>query len=188
MSRAQSRFALGIRVLVAMATALFALMPPFEATAQADAPGAAASKPQSTPPATWKPPTESWVGQLQAVGEWVAKQGTCDVHCFTIDRMRISGDVSGALAFEIRGDVLANERVAIPLFGPPSNVRIDSVTDGGKPAIVGFEGDHYFVYTSARHFVVRGTFTLDRDQAITVPGPINALEADLAKGRVVEGA
>ena len=47
------------------------------------------------------------------------------------------------------GAVLAESPVAVPLFGPPTNARVDHVTENGKPAAVGFEGDHWFVVTPA---------------------------------------
>ena len=112
MQRAQGRFALGIRMFAALVASL-ALLVPSRAHAQA------------------KPAPESWAGQLQAIGEWVASQkaAPCAQRCFTLDRMRITGDVGrGALAFEIRGDLLADGPVAVPLFGPPSNVRVEAVT------------------------------------------------------------
>ena len=110
-------------------------------------------------------------------------------------RLRLTGSLDGtsaakdgALHFELEGAVLADGPVAVPLFGPPDKVRLNAVTEDGKPAAIGFEGDHYFVYTSARRFVLKGTLALQDDLALTIAGPLNLFEADLKQGRVVEGS
>src|SRR5262249_32818447 len=56
------------------------------------------------------------------------------------------------------------------------------------PAAVGFEGDHYYLFTTSRRFLLRGTLALDGDLALAIPGPLNTLEAELSSGRLVEGA
>jgi hypothetical protein len=138
-----------------------------------------------------KPPADSWAGQLEALGRWVAqRQGsTCTERCFTLNRLRLGGSVaSGILKFELEGNVLANGVHPVPLFGAPSHVRVEQATEGGKPAAIGFEGDHYYFATSARHFVLKGSIALDEDRVLSIPGPLNSLEADLSDGRCVEGA
>src|SRR5262249_670709 len=52
---------------------------------------------------------------------------------------------------------------------------------------IGFEGDHYFVHTAARRFLVKGSLFLDGDLALIIPGPLNTLEADVTAGAMVEG-
>jgi hypothetical protein len=128
--------------------------------------------------------------ELEALGAWVAAhdQAKCTEHCFVLQRMTLTGSVDDGLAFELEGGVLANGAVAIPLFGPPSQVRLDKVTEDGKPAAIGFESDHYFAYTASKHFVLKGTIGLPNDRALVVIGPLNTLEANLGKGGVVEGA
>jgi len=128
-------------------------------------------------------------GEIGTLIKWLAKPETkCTERCFTLDRLRLRGSVSGTLTFELEGTVLADSPVAVPLFGPPDKVRVDSVTEGGKPVPVGFEGDHYYVFTGSKRFVVKGSLTLQKDLALTLTGPLNTLEADLETGRVVEGA
>ena len=92
------------------------------------------------------------------------------------------------MRFTLEGAVLADKAVAVPLFGPPTHAHIERVTENGKPAAVGFEQDHWFVLTASGRFVIEGTLTLDGDLALTLPGPLDALDADLSRGRVVEGA
>jgi hypothetical protein len=142
-------------------------------------------------PADKAPSPDSWAGQLEALGRWVAQRegSSCTERCFTLNRLRLGGSVaSGILKFELEGNVLANGMHPVPLFGAPAHVRVEQATEGGKPAAVGFEGDHYYFATSARHFVLKGTIALDEDRVLSIPGPLNSLEADLADGRCVEGA
>jgi hypothetical protein len=142
-------------------------------------------------PAAEKPPSDSWAGQLEALGRWVAqRQGSsCTERCFTLSRLRLGGSVaSGLLKFELEGNVLASGMHPVPLFGAPAHVRIQQATEGGKPAAIGFEGERYYFATSARHFVLKGSIALDEDRVLTIPGPLNSLETDLADGRCVEGS
>jgi hypothetical protein len=162
------------RALLAALTSVLALL--LASPARADGPA-----PQ---PGTWGAELDSvarWLGERQATSP-------CTEHCFVLTRLRLTGAADGEMKFAMEGAVVAERPVAVPLFGPPTHARIDHVTENGKPAAVGFEGDHWFVLTASRHFVVEGSLTLDGDLAITVPGPLDALDADLSKGRVVEGA
>lgn len=112
----------------------------------------------------------------------------CTERCFVVTRMVLDGSVAGGvLGFSAEGAVLAEHPVAVPLFGPPSKVRLESVTEDGKPAAIGFEGDHYYVVTAAKRFTVKGRLTLLGDLALTIPGPVNSLETSLTSGRMVEG-
>jgi hypothetical protein len=137
-------------------------------------------------------PAESWAGQLDSLSRWLDQRRPgprCAERCYTLDRLRITGRVGdGPLHFELTGGVIADERVSIPLFGPPSHLRVEDVTEDGKDAVVGFEGDHYFLHTASRHFVLKGTLSLEGDLALTIPGPLNTLLADVTAGAVVEGA
>jgi hypothetical protein len=113
----------------------------------------------------------------------------CTERCFVVTRMVLDGSVaSGVLGFTAEGAVLADHPVAIPLFGPPNKVRLDGVTEDGKPAAIGFEGDHYFAVTGAKHFTIKGKLALLGDLALTIPGPINSVETSFSAGRMVEGA
>src|SRR5215471_990764 len=143
---------------------------------------------QTTPPPV---PPDSWAGQLEALGRWVARRqgATCTERCFALHRLRLTGSVTaGTLRFELEGSLLTDGPFAVPLFGAPARVRVDQTTESGKPAAIGFEGDHYFLFTAARRFLVKGTLTLDDDRVLTIPGPLNSFEAELADGRCVEGA
>ena len=138
------------------------------------------------------PPAGSWGAQLDSVAQWMARRGgpapACTDHCFVLTRLRLRGAAGDAMSFSLEGSVLAPSPVAVPLFGPPGHARVDHVTENGQPAAVGFEGDHWYVVTGSKRFTIEGTITLDGDLALVVPGPLDALDADLSRGRVVEGA
>jgi hypothetical protein len=140
------------------------------------------------PPA---PGAGTWGAELESVAQWLAARNAapaCTEHCFVLTRLRLSGPADGEMKFAMEGAVLADRPVAVPLFGPPVHARVDHVTENGKPAAVGFEGDHWFVLTASRRFLVEGTLALEGDLALTIPGPLDTLDAELARGRVVEGA
>jgi hypothetical protein len=111
----------------------------------------------------------------------------CKEDCFLLSTLALRGSVSGSMTFELRGGVRANEQLKVPLFGPPGQVRLDDVTIDGAPASIGFDGDHYHVFTSARAFTIRGRITLGSDAMLAVPGPLVSVDAHLASGRLVEG-
>jgi len=111
----------------------------------------------------------------------------CKEDCFLLSSLVLRGSVSASMTFELKGGVRANEQIKVPLFGPPGQVRIDDVTIDGAPAPVGFDGDRYHVFTSARAFTIRGRVALGSDQMLVVPGPIVTVDAHLASGRLVEG-
>jgi hypothetical protein len=171
-SRFPSRVA---RVLAVLALVLVSLLAP-PARAQGGA----------SPPAVG-----TWGAELESVAQWLAQRNAgapCTEHCFVLTRMRLTGAPDGEMKFAFEGAVLADRPVAVPLFGPPTHAHIDRVTENGKPAAVGFENDHWFVLTASRRFVIQGTLVLDGDLALVIPGPLDALDAELARGRVVEGA
>ena len=165
----------GIRgALAAIALAVVVLFVP--RVARADAPAPAAG---------------SWGAELESVAAWLAQRNAsaaCTEHCFVLTRLHLGGAADGEMRFSLEGAVLADKPVAVPLFGPPTHAHIDRVTENGKPAAVGFEQDHWFVLTASRRFVIEGTLSLEGDLALTLPGPLDALDAELARGRVVEGA
>jgi hypothetical protein len=128
---------------------------------------------------------------MASVATWLQQRGAspaCTEHCFVLTRLHLTGAPDGAMQFTLEGAVLADSSVAVPLFGPPTNARVDHVTENGKPAAVGFEGDHWFVVSPAGRFSIAGTLTLRDDLALQLPGPLDELDADLARGRIVEGA
>ena len=165
----------GIRgALAAIALAVVVLFVP--RVARADAPAPAAG---------------SWGAELESVATWLAQRNAsaaCTEHCFVLTRLHLGGAADGEMRFSLEGAVLADKPVAVPLFGPPTHAHIDRVTENGKPAAVGFEQDHWFVLTASRRFVIEGTLSLEGDLALTLPGPLDALDAELTRGRVVEGA
>jgi len=137
------------------------------------------------------PPPGSWGAELESVATWLAQHKAshaCADHCFVLTRLELTGAADTGMAFSLEGAVLADSPAPIPLFGPPTHARVDKVTDNGKPAAVGFEGDHWYVVTAPGRFVVKGTLVIDGDLALTIPGPLDALDAELSRGRVVEGA
>jgi hypothetical protein len=111
----------------------------------------------------------------------------CKEDCFLLSSLVLRGSVSGSMSFELKGGVRAHEVIRVPLFGPPSQVRLDDVTIEGAPASIGFDGDRYHVFTSASSFTIRGRITLGSDQLLAVPGPLVSLDAHLASGKLVEG-
>jgi hypothetical protein len=120
---------------------------------------------------------------------WQIQNALPDLREPSLNRLRLGGSVStGLLKFELEGNLLARDTYPIPLFGAPGHVRIEQATEGGKPAAIGFEGDHYYLATSARHFTLKGSLALDDDRVLSIPGPLNTLEADLGDGRCVEGS
>lgn len=164
-------------------------------------PAAAAGAPAGAPaaPSPSSPPPDSWAGQIESLSRWVEQrreQPRCPAgRCYTLDRLRITGAVGdGPLQFEITGGVLADGPVAVPLFGPPAHVRVERAVlgkgdkEGKDDAAIGFDGDHYFLWTGDRRFTLRGSIVLEGDLALTIPGPLNSLDADLTAGAVVEGA
>jgi hypothetical protein len=160
--------------VAAAALALAVLVAP--ATVRADAPA---------------PPPGSWGAEMASVAAWLQQRGAspaCTEHCFVLTRLHLTGAVDTAMAFTLEGTVVADKTIAVPLFGTPTNTRVDHVTDNGKPAAVGFEGDHWFVLTAPGRFVIEGTLALRDDMALQLPGPLDSLDADLTLGRVVEGA
>lgn len=111
----------------------------------------------------------------------------CSEDCWQLSHMTIRGQVNGALTFELRGTVRANEDQKIPLFGPPSQLRLDDLSmDGGRPTVT-FDSERYYLITHAKSFTLRGRMTLGSDQMISVIGPLISLDAQLTKGRLVEG-
>ncbi len=145
------------------------------------------------PPANVPPPTPSLGGvavDLDSVARWVElnRRDRCTERCFVLDRLTLRGSVSELIDFELEGGVLAAGPVAVPLFGPPSKVRLVELTEDGKKATTGFEQDHYFVWTGARRFVLRGKLALQGELTLAIPGPLNSLVSELRSGRVAEGA
>lgn len=138
------------------------------------------------------PPAGQWATELDGLVHWVeAQRGAhrCTERCFTLQRLHLSGSIEpGPIQFELEGAVLADGPVTVPLFGPPDHVRVENVTEDGRPAAVGFEENHYFAQTSSRHFVLRGSITLLNELTLTIPGPLNSFDADLTGARVAEGS
>src|ERR1700722_5388219 len=91
------------------------------------------------------------------------------------------------MRFVLTGTLLFPEKTKVPLFGPSSQVRLDELTLNGGPPVVGFEEDHYYVITDLHSFTLRGTITLSNDQMLPVVGPLVSLDAELTRGRLVEG-
>ncbi|MBK7398808.1 MAG: hypothetical protein IPJ34_21565 [Myxococcales bacterium] len=139
----------------------------------------------------------SSVKELDAVAQWLTAKSTakCTEKCFVLSKLSLGGAVDkGTLTFRLEGTALASHAVAIPLFGTPTSVRVEDVSEvegkGTKAAAVGFEGDHYFVVTrggEGGRFVIEGKLFLEKESALVIPGPLNALETDFTSGRMVEG-
>src|SRR5262245_66219262 len=90
-----------------------------------------------------------WASVASAHPEEVKPPPKCTERCFVVTRMALDGSVAGGvLGFTVEGAVLAEHAVAVPLFGPPSKIRREDGPEDGKPAAIGFEGDHYFAATA----------------------------------------
>jgi hypothetical protein len=153
---------------------------------------------QPEPPAPVAPTTStapvssrSWAWQLEELVRWSNQRSAsegCKERCFALQRLRLTGDLTdGPLTFVLEGGVLTDGSFAVPLFGPAHRVVLSKVTENGKPASIGFDGDTYFLHTSAKRFVLEGTIQLHGELALAIPGPLNLLETELGQGRVVEG-
>jgi len=142
---------------------------------------------RADPPA---PPPGSWGAEMASLAQWLQQRSAspaCTEHCFVLTRLHLTGAPAGAMQSTPDGPVRAAGPTPVPLFGPPANARVDHVTENGKPAAVGFEGDHWFVVTPAGRFSIAGTLALRDDLALQIPGPLDELDTDLARGRIVEG-
>lgn len=118
----------------------------------------------------------------------VEEHEACHEDCFLLSSLVLRGKTD-AMTFELKGSVRARpgEIVKVPLFGPPSQVRLDGVTIDGSPAAIGFDSDRYHLFTPSRSFTVRGSVTLGSDQMLSVPGPIVSVDARLSAGKCIEG-
>lgn len=114
----------------------------------------------------------------------------CKEECFLLASLVLRGSVSESMSFELKGTTRGGypgEVIRVPLFGPPSQVRLDDVTIDGAAAQIGFEGDRYHVFTSLRAFTIKGKLTLGADQMLSVLGPIVSVDSRLTSGKCVEG-
>lgn len=128
-------------------------------------------------------------GDLSGLGAANAKEPPepCSEDCWQLAQLTIRGAVNGPMTFELKGTVRSVEDQKIPLFGPPSQLRLDDLSmDGGRPTVT-FDNDRYYLLTHAKSFTLRGRMTLGSDQMISIIGPLLALDAPLTKGRLVEG-
>src|SRR5262245_5191425 len=89
---------------------LFALVRPAAAQTGSPPAGAAPGDDASSSPL----PPDSWAGQLVALAARLAPrrhEAQCEAHCYTLQRLRLSGSLlareRGALRFELEGGVLA---------------------------------------------------------------------------------
>src|SRR5881394_3090267 len=84
----------------------------------------------------------------------------CVDDCWVLHDMSVRGAVNTPMSFELHGSVRGKGEQKIPLVGPPSQVRLEDVTIDGARATITFDGDHYYVITSARAFTLRGKVSL----------------------------
>jgi hypothetical protein len=132
-------------------------------------------------------PAVAQAGPYDGADSTKEPRAPCSDDCWQLSHMTIRGAVNGPMTFELKGTVRANEDQKIPLFGPPSQVRLDDLSmDGGRPTVT-FDSERYYLITKAKTFTLRGKLTLGSDQMISVIGPLLALDAPLTKGRLVEG-
>jgi hypothetical protein len=135
-------------------------------------------------------PTGSWASELAALADLVKPADTtCSDHCFLLEKLHLSGALDhGRVDFVLEGQLLEAGSYIVPLFGPASSVRLEDVTENGARAAIGFEDNHYYLHTSAKHFTLRGKLVLPEDRTVTIVGPLDALDSDVTGGRITEGA
>ncbi|CAN5693152.1 hypothetical protein BH09MYX1_BH09MYX1_53220 [soil metagenome] len=152
---------------------------------------ALARAPVDPPPAAGAPValTPGSLGaQLVEIADAMKGQdATCATHCYTLDHLTLRGDLkTGKLDFELDGAVLARG-VDVSLFGTPEKVRLENVTENGRPATIGFEADRYFFRPTSDKFVLRGTVTIGDDRTLALPTPLNRFDGKITGGRITEG-
>jgi hypothetical protein len=180
------------KTLFVMVLSSLLLAPVFRADAQETPDKKGGEVDEPAPP----PADKSWAGQLESFILWIIKTRDlvprtkdCETPCYVLDSLELAGSVDrNSLKFTIKGGVIADKPVLIPLFGPPHQVMLSNVTVNGKPAVVGFESsDTYFVRTGEKAFTVAGDLALGGDLSISIPGPLNLFKSSLEDGKVVEG-
>jgi hypothetical protein len=139
-------------------------------------------------PAVAAPTDESQLREL--LKTWLENKEVrpqCDKDCYVLSSLSLGGAVGESMSFVLHGTLLFPEKTKVPLFGPSNQVRLDGLTmDQGTP-VVGFEEDHYYIITDSRSFTLRGNLTLANDQMLSIVGPLVSLDANLTRGRLVEG-
>jgi len=108
---------------------------------------------------------------------------------YTLEELSLSGSVmQNKYTFTLKGSVVSDEIMFVPLFGAPHQVLLKNITINNEPAIVGFnESDYYYVGTKQKSFIIRGEMSLRNELSFSIPGPVNYFSASLSDGRVVEG-
>ena len=178
-----------IKALVIFLVVLFIGMPGNLGWAAKDTtPGAVKRELSLTP--------NSLAWQMEELTKWVMKTRnlvpypTVDEPPFyVIDFLELSGSVEkNRFTFSLKGSVIADNPVLIPLMGPPDRVMLTNVTVNQQPGLVGFEGkDYYYLKTKKQDFIIKGNVSLLNQFSFQVPGPVNLFTSDIIDGRVVEG-
>lgn len=141
-----------------------------------------------------KPNSLAW--QMEELVQWLMKtrnlvpQGAdTGPPFYVIESLELSGSVEkNRFTFSMKGSVLSDKPVLVPMFGPPERILLSRLTLNGQPAVVGFEGkDYYFVQTRQKNFQIKGELSLLNELSFTVQGPVNLFTSDFSDGRVVEG-
>ncbi|MCP4215769.1 MAG: hypothetical protein GY765_14035 [bacterium] len=145
---------------------------------------------------TITPAKESLAWQLDEFFKWIVhtkdmipRPKTKTVPFYALEQLNLEGSVKeNSFKFTIKGSVVAEEAMLIPLFGKPHHVMLQNVTINNQPAVVGFDKyNHYFVRCDMKNFTIRGEMSLRNEMSFSVPGPLNLFTASLSDGRVVEG-
>jgi hypothetical protein len=108
---------------------------------------------------------------------------------YALEQLNISGSVKeNRFVFTLKGSVVADEPLLVPLFGAPHQVMLKNVTLNNQPAIVGFDQhNYYFVRTRLQDFTIKGELALRDELSFSIPGPVNLFSANLTEGRIIEG-
>jgi hypothetical protein len=108
---------------------------------------------------------------------------------YVINSLELSGSVDkNRFTFSLKGSVLSDKPLLIPLFGPPDGVMLTNVTINQQPAVMGFESkNYYYVKTNKKDFIIKGEVSFLNQLSFQVPGPVNLFTSDIIDGRVVEG-
>ncbi len=184
----------GISFLAALGV-LGAVFAPSAAHARAPLPATATPPPNVAglaAPTTAAVTPGSLGAQLVEIADAMRTSGdACVSHCYTLEHLTLSGDVkTGKLDFELDGALLAKGgagTIDVSLFGTPQSIRLENVTENGRPALISFEGDRYFFRPTSERFTLRGTLTVGEDRTVQLPTPLNRFDAKLKGGRITEG-
>jgi hypothetical protein len=115
------------------------------------------------------PPTNSLAWQLEELTKWLIQTRhqtlngkTTEPPFYVLNSLKLTGSVEkNRLSFRMKGNMISEQPILVPLFGPPDRVILTNITINNQPAVVGFEKkDYYFVRTKEKDFTINGEISL----------------------------